>query len=143
LPSAGVAATLVFDYPKGANGGDFVIGDLNAVVGQQVTFWGAQWSKANALSGGAAPSSFKGFANQTSTSPATCGGTWTTGPSNSPGPPSSLPSYMAVIVSSSITKTGSIISGNVSRIVIVKTSPGYDSDPGHAGTGTVVAVWCR
>ncbi len=39
-------------------------------------------------------------------------------------------------------KTGSTISGNVARIVIVKTAPGYDSDPGHAGTGTVVAVWC-
>ncbi|HEX8139760.1 MAG TPA: PKD domain-containing protein [Pyrinomonadaceae bacterium] len=142
LPSASVAATLIFDYPKGTAGGSFIIGDLNAAVGRQVTFWGAQWLKMNALSGGAAPSSFKGFANQTSTSPATCGGTWTTGPGNSSGPPSSLPSYMAVIVSSSITKTGSIISGNVSRIVIVKTNPGYDSNLGHAGTGTVVAVWC-
>jgi hypothetical protein len=143
LASTNSASTLIFDYPAGVSGGSFVIGDLNVTVGRQVTFWGAQWANLNPLSGGAAPSSFKGFANQTSTSPATCGGTWATGPGNSSGPPSSIPAYMAVIVSSSITKSGSTIAGNVSQIVIVKTNPGYGSDPGHAGTGTVVAVWCH
>jgi hypothetical protein len=143
LVSTSNAATLVFDYPAGVAGGSFVIGDRNATVGKQVTFWGAQWAESNLLSGGAAPSSFKGFANQTSNNPATCGGRWTTSPGNSSGPPSSIPIYMAVIVSSSITKSGSAITGNVSQIVIVKTNSGYDSNPGHAGTGTVVAVLCR
>lgn len=143
LASASNASTLIFDYPAGVAGGSFVIGDRSAVVGKQVTFWGAQWANLNPLSGGAAPSSFKGFANRASTNPATCGGTWTTGPGNSSGPPSSIPAYMAVIVSSSITKSGSTITGNVPQIVIVKTNPGYDSNPGHAGTGTVVAVWCH
>ena len=47
---------------------------------------------------------------------------------------------MAVIASSSITKSGSVILGNIPLIVIVQTDPGYDSNPGHAGTGTVVAI---
>ena len=143
LSSASDAQALIFDYPAGVAGGSFVIGDRNAVVGKQVTFWGAQWVNLNSLSGGVAPSSFKGFANLTSTNPATCGGKWTTSPGNSSGPPSSIPTYMAVIVSSSITKSGSTITGNAPQIVVVKTDPGYDSNPGHAGTGTVVAVWCN
>ncbi|MCA1568529.1 MAG: Ig-like domain-containing protein [Acidobacteria bacterium] len=143
LASAGSTPTLIFDYPAGVGGGSFVISDLNASVGTQVTFWGAQWAKSNALSGGATPSSFKGFVNQTSTNPVSCGGTWTTGSGNSSGPPSGIPEYMAVITSSSVTKSGSTISGNVSQIVIVKVTPGYSSNPGHAGTGTVVAVLCR
>jgi PKD repeat protein len=143
LASAASAPTLIFDYPSGAGGGGFVIGDLNAAVGKQVTFWGAQWAKSNALSGGAAPSSFKGFANQTSGGPASCGGRWTTDPGNSAGPPSSIPAYMAVLVSNSITKSGSTIAGNAPRVVIVKVSPGYGPNPGHVGTGTVVAVLCH
>jgi PKD repeat protein len=143
LGSAGRAPALIFEYPVGAAGGAFVIGDLNATVGRQVTFWGAQWARSNALSGGAAPSSFKGFADRTSTDPTACGGSWATGPGNSAGPPRSVPAYMAVIVSSAITKSGSAIAGNAPRVVIVKTDAGYSSDPGHAGTGKVVAVWCQ
>jgi len=122
--------------------GSFVIGDLNASVGNTVTFWGAQWAKVNSLSGGSAPRAFKGFADITSTTPPTCGGTWTTDPGNSSGPPATVPSFMAVIVSSSITKSGATISGNVPKMVVVKTDPGYAPSPGHAGTATVVAVLC-
>jgi hypothetical protein len=143
LASAGNAAILIFAFPAGMAGGNFVIGDRNAVIGKQVTFWGAQWANLNQLSGGAAPSSFKGFANQTGTNPVTCGGSWTTGSGNSSGPPSSIPAYMAVIASSSTMKSGSTIAGNVRQIVIVKTDSGYDSNSGHSGTGTVVAVWCQ
>ena len=123
--------------------GSFVIGDGNAAVGTQVTFWGSHWEKLNTLSGGAAPSSFAGFANRTSITPPNCGGTWTTGPGNSSDPPASIPAYLAVFVSSSITKSGSTISGNVRQMVVVKTNPDYASNPGHAGTGTVVAVICQ
>jgi len=49
---------------------------------------------------------------------------------------------MAVIVASSIGKSGSTISGNSLHIVIVKTNAGYAPNPGHAGTGTVVATVC-
>ena len=125
-----------------SSGGSFVIGDGNAAVGQKVTFWGAQWSKLNTLSGGSAPASFKGFENMPATLPP-CGGTWSTDPGNSSNPPSSIPSYMGVIVSSSVTKKGSAISGNVRKLVVVKTNPGYGPNPGHDGTGTVVAVICQ
>jgi hypothetical protein len=37
---------------------------------------------------------------------------------------------------------GTTIAGNVSRIVVVATSPGYARNPGAAGTGRVVATYC-
>ncbi len=49
---------------------------------------------------------------------------------------------MAVIASSSAIKSGPIISGNVLKIVVVRTNPGYGPAPGHTGTGTVVGVLC-
>jgi hypothetical protein len=121
-------------YGNASTGGSFVIGDLDAVAGAQVTFWGSQWDKANHLSGGSTPASFKGYANTVD------GAIWTSDPGNSSAPPDTIPAYIAVIASSSITKSGSTIQGNVPIIVIVKTDPGYAPDGGHAGTGTVLAV---
>jgi hypothetical protein len=130
---------LIFTTPAG---GTFVIGDGNAAIGTGVTFWGAQWWKLNNLSAGAAPAAFKGFENAPSTLPA-CGTTWSTDPGNSPPPPAGpLPAFMAVIVSSSISKSGATISGTVAHEVIVRTNAGYAPNPGHAGTGTVVATIC-
>src|SRR6266545_1497584 len=123
-------------------GGNFVIGDQNSALGTDVTFWGAQWAKLNTLSGGAAPSAFKGFEDTPSTAPA-CGTNWSTDPGNSTPPPAGpLPEFMAVIVSSSITKAGPTISGNTPHVVVVHVAPGYVSNPGHPGTGTVVAIVC-
>jgi hypothetical protein len=119
----------------------FVIGDGNSANGTHVTFWGAQWWKRNTLSGGGAPASFKGFAAKPSTP--SCGTDWTTGPGNSAKPPKGpLPSFMGVIVTSKITKSGSKISGDTVHMVVVKTDPGYKPNPGHSGTGTVVAQIC-
>ena len=56
--------------------------------------------------------------------------------------PSSVPAYMAVVVPNKVTQSGSTISGNVAKVVIVKTNPGYEPDPSHPGTGTVVATLC-
>jgi hypothetical protein len=123
--------------------GSFVIGDGNAGLGTAVTFWGSQWSALNTLSGGAGPSSFKGFASTTSGSPPTCGGSWSTGPGNSSAAPAGpLPTYMPVIVSGQISQSGSTISGDVERVVLVRTEAGYAPDPGHAGHGSVVAEIC-
>jgi len=122
---------------------NFVIGDNNAIVGNQVTFWGAQWAKQNSLSGGAAPSSFKGFANSSSTNPTACGGTWTSDPGNSSGPPAAIPEFITVIVSSSVTKSGSLISGDNHKLVIVRINPGYGPSLGQTGTGTVYSVVCQ
>ena len=35
-----------------------------------------------------------------------------------------------------------LLAGNTLHMVVVKTNPGYDSNPGHAGTGTVVSQIC-
>jgi hypothetical protein len=134
------AQTQVLIYGT-VKGGSFVIGDGNAATGNAVTFWGAQWQKLNTLTGGTAPAAFKGFEDQPAQ--AACGQAWTTDPGNSTPPPSGpLPAYMAVIVSSSITQSGSAMSGNTPGMVVVKTNGGYAPDPGHAGTGTVIAKIC-
>jgi hypothetical protein len=138
LPSSATAQTLLFAF---LDHGSFVVGDLSDTG--SVTFWDAQWWKANALSGGAAPASFKGFANTLSTTPPTCGGNWSTAPGNSSAPPATVPSFMAVVGSSTATQSGSDIAGNIGEIVVVQTAPGYAPDPGHSGTGTVVAVLCH
>jgi hypothetical protein len=122
-------------------GGSFVIGDNNAALGTTVNFWGSQWAKRNSLSGGPAPRSFKGFAEEPTTP--SCGQSWTTDPGNSTPPPDGpLPEFMAVIVASVSDQAGSRISGNIVEIVIVKTNSGYRPDPGHSGVGTVVSVVC-
>lgn len=135
-PATNAQQALVFAFSPG---GSFVVGDQSATG--SVTFWGAQWTKANNLSGGAAPASFKGFEDAPAVSG--CGTGWTTDPGNSPPPPTGpLPSYMAVVVASQVTQSGSTISGNTVHILIVKTNPGYRADPGHTGTGTVVGSVC-
>jgi hypothetical protein len=47
-----------------------------------------------------------------------------------------------VIVTTTVSTSGSAVTGNTASIVIVKTDSGYAGDPGHPGTGTVVAVVC-
>jgi len=137
LPSSTSEPVIVFSFLAT---GSMVIGNLNAATGNTVTFWGAEWAKVNSLSGGSAPNSFKGFAV---TAPQSCGGSWTGDPGNSGGPPASVPSYMGVIASSTIVKSGSNIVGDGPIIIVVKTNPGYGPSPGHAGTGTVVAIFCH
>lgn len=130
-------SAIVFAFPSR---GAFVLGDRTSSAA--VTFWGAGWSSANLLSGGSAPSSFKGFAASLSAAPPACGSTWSTGPGNSPPPVSTLPAYMGTLVASSVRSSGSTVSGTVVSIVVVKTVAGYAPDPGHVGTGTVAATYC-
>ncbi|MCG6875491.1 MAG: hypothetical protein LJE97_10420, partial [Betaproteobacteria bacterium] len=138
LPSSVSGDVISFAFPAR---GDFVVGDGTAT--DAVEFWGDDWASVNALSGGPAPAAFKGFAAGTSTPPA-CGTAWTSRPGNSSNPPNSpLPSYMGVIVSSAVAKSGPTMSGNVFKIVVVTTNPGYEGNPGHHGTGTVVATYCQ
>jgi hypothetical protein len=117
-----------------AEGGEFVVGDRSATG--KVTFWGAQWAKVNAMSGGDGPAAFKGFANGVVPAKAS----WTTDPGNSSKPPTTLPSYMSVIVATKVTQAGSVISGDLPRRIIVKTDSGYDPNPGHTGTGVVITT---
>lgn len=131
---------IIFAFPAR---GVFVLGNQTVTAAvSPVTFWGEQWSQQNGLDSGGAPPSFKGYADATSTSPPACGGTWTTSPGNSAAPVSSVPAYMGTVVSSSITRHGNTISGNITKIVVIVTAPGYNANPGHPGTGTIIATFC-
>jgi hypothetical protein len=50
---------------------------------------------------------------------------------------------MGVLVTSSAVKSGNTISGNTVKIVVVQVNAGYGSNPGSAGTGTIVAMYCQ
>lgn len=120
-------------------GGSFVIGDRNAGVENTVTFWGSGWAPANTLSGGDAPASFKGFAPGRSP---ICNGSWTAGPGGSSNPPATVPTYTAMLVSSSISKDESKIDGNSIHVGLVRTDQGYGPSPDQNGTGTVIYMFC-
>jgi hypothetical protein len=145
LSSSATSTAIVFAFPPV---GDFVLGDLSvAAAGPTtiLTWWGSDWSVVNELSGGVAPTSMKGFANTvTPSAPPACGGTWKTTSGNSPPPVGIefIPSYMGVLVSPLVTKTGATLSSDVPKIVVIKTNPGYSPNPGHNGTGTYVATYC-
>jgi hypothetical protein len=143
LSSFANSQAIVFAFPTR---GAFALGDLTvAAAGPSslLTWWSSSWSGLNQLSGGPASSGFKGFAGTlTPSSPPACGGTWTTGPGNSPPPVGTIPSYMGVVVPSSITAKGNTLSGDTPKIVVVKTNAGYSPSPGHPGTGTYVATYC-
>jgi hypothetical protein len=53
---------------------------------------------------------------------------------------------MGVVVSSTISKSGSSISGNVPKIVVVRTNPGYEGNPGPSrhggGRSRVLQIRC-
>jgi hypothetical protein len=137
LASSDSDSAIVYAFPSR---GAFAVGDLGSAPGASVTFFGAQWGSANSLSGGAAPSAFKGFAT-TPGNPPSCGGGFVADPGNSGGPPATVPSYMGTLVTSKVTKSGSNITGTVTHLVVVKTSS-YGPSPGAGGKGTVVAVIC-
>ena len=145
-PATATKTAIVFAFPST---GVFTLGDLTvnaATSSTTVTWWSNNWYLLNILSGGTAPSPFKGFVGTVTlptTTPANvCGSNWATSGGNSPPPPATVPSYMGVIVASKITKSGNKINGNYNKIVVVKTNPGYAPGPQNSGTGTIVATFC-
>jgi hypothetical protein len=140
-------SAIVFAFPST---GVFALGNLT--VGSPpttatVNWWNNNWYLLNSLSGGIAPSAFKGFVATVTlpnSTPATiCSGTWSTPGGNSAIPPATVPSYMGVIVTSKMKKApGNTVVGNYAEIVVVKTNPGYAPGPHNAGTGTIVATFC-
>ena len=144
-PATASTTAIVFAFPST---GVFTLGNLTAASAGSapVTWWGSNWQQLNSLSGGTAPPAYKGFADTvklpTTTPAAFCTKTWTSSPGNSSAPPSKVPSYMGAAVATKITKAGSSLAGDYVKIVVVKTNPGYAPDPGHAGTGTIVATFC-
>jgi hypothetical protein len=105
-------------------------------IGDHFTFWGAQWSKQVVRGDYAGGSSLKGWADKVS------GSTWSTAPGNSSSAPKSVASYISVIVTTKVTKSGSTLSGNAVRRVVIRVDDPdrYDANPGHAAAGTVVAI---
>jgi hypothetical protein len=122
--------------------GAFVIGDLEVASGASVTFWGPGWSNENGLSGGTAPSGFKGFAESPSSTPPQCGGSWSDATGSSGDPPSTIPAQMAVVVSSEITTANGQLHGDIVQIVLVRVDPGYGTGVGQGGTGQIIEVIC-
>ena len=71
-----------------------------------------------------------------------CGSSFSTNPGNSTPPTTDVPSYMGVLVTDRVSQSGAAISGHWTKIVVVKVDPGYSPNPGHPGTGTIVATFC-
>ena len=143
LPRTGnTVANSVVSPPPGASAPFFVIGDVeNHDLGATVNFWGDQWWTNNRTSQSASPgvASFKGY---TDISTAACGGTWSASGGNSLVPPDTIPADVAVIVTSSATKDGMTVGGDIKQILIVHSDGGYGPSPGHPGGGVVTQVTC-
>ncbi len=129
--------------------GAFDLGDVTAAPpypSPTVTWWGDTWSQQNVLTGGGASAAFKGFLGTvtlpTPTPANICTSPWTTTGGNSPPPTSGVPSYMGVVVTSKVNKSGSTLSGTYTHIVVVQTNPGYAPSPGSPGTGTILGRFC-
>ena len=84
-----------------------------------------------------APASFKGFGDTILGTPPN---QFTTRPGNSSNPPPApLPDQMCVWSPTWSISPDPTITGDIVGWALVSTEPGYDSNPGHAGTGTVIA----
>jgi hypothetical protein len=126
--SADTGPVLVYALPVG---GAFAVGDRSTTG--RVTFWSRSWWLANTLSGGPAPAAFKGFATATSFEP---GGDWRAAPGFDQGP-ADVPEWMGAVVTTTVTKSGPTISGDVAGLVVVHVDTYV---PTLAGRGTVVAT---
>lgn len=133
-PADASASTIAFAYPAT---GAFVVGDGNAVVGVSVTLWSPQWCAQNGAD--PCPAAFKGYADSAGITPYQDGGTWTASPGASSDPPNTVPTYVAVLTTDAVTKSGSTMSGTISHAIIVKVDFAGRS-PGSPTTGQVVAL---
>lgn len=131
-----------------SSGGSFAISNtaLQAATGAgtPVTFWSSQWAQSNRTATGA-PAAFKGYIDAAPTMPAPPATVpnatvWNAHPGNAGAPPATVPSYMLVLVTTAVTKSGAAISGDVTHWAVVHTADGYAGNPGHPGVGSVAAV---
>ena len=106
-------------------GGVFAVGDRSA--NGPVTFWSPSWWLANTLSGGAAPASFKGFLQPSSSG-------WTAAPGFG-SVPATVPEWMGVLTTKSVTKDGAVITGDATHMIVVHVDA---YDPALVGRGTAV-----
>jgi hypothetical protein len=122
------------------SGATFAISDAKSGVGSPVTFWGTNWQGANPfLNGSTSGGSFRGFVDAPASMTAPqCGDVWSGRTGGSAGAPATVPSYMAVVVTDAVEKSGSVVAGYVTKLVVVQADPGY----GSSGTGKVIAEVC-
>jgi hypothetical protein len=130
---------VVYAFATGS-GATFAISDGKSALGSLVTFWGSNWQSANPfLSGVTSSGSFRGYVDPpaTATGPA-CSDVWSGRTGGSADVPATVPPYMAVVVTNAVEKSGSLVAGYVTKLVVVQTDLGY----GASGTGKVVAEIC-
>jgi hypothetical protein len=103
--------------------------------GERVQFWGAQWAKQVKAGDYQAGGEFKGWAQTVA------GATWSSKGGDSK-PPDTVASFISVIVTTHVARSGDVVAGNVARIAIlrVESPETYDGNVGHPGFGTVVAL---
>jgi hypothetical protein len=131
-PAQTAAQVLLYAFP---DQGVFVVGDRTNPNG--VDFFDSDWWKANSLSGGPAPASFKGYADGYSALAA--GGTWTASPGGSNKAPAEVPSYMGVVIASRVTADASgVITGDIQRIAILHVDH-YVRTVGQSGSGSLLS----
>lgn len=114
----------------------FVIWGGNGVLpGQRVVFWGEKWWDASNLPEKSKVKDFKGWADTVN------GTTWTTKSGNSK-PPETIPTYISVIITSSIERGDdkAKIGGNIVGRAILRVDSAYKDEPGKPVYGVVVAV---
>jgi hypothetical protein len=131
-------------YKCASTSGCFTVGNQASLSGQ-LYYWGNDWAVRNPMSGtpsALVPASFKGFNNDSAPACSGANASWTSTGGTSPPPAGTLPTYMAVVVSSKVLKAGSIISGDVVKVIVVKTDPGYSPNSGGVATGTYVTTIC-
>ena len=119
-------------------------------IGQQVTFGGNAWSNQATSGDYHAGSDFLGFATPVHDA-AVCEpnarttgttlldfGCWTAKPGTAT-PPATLPTYIGVIVATSIGEVSGRVYGNIAAVVVVQVTT-YGPSPTQTGTGTIRAV---
>ena len=57
-------------------------------------------------------------------------------------PPATIPVNVPVVVSSTITQSGSAELGNIKHLAVVSVQPGYGPAPGHNGWGQIIGWVC-
>lgn len=121
-------------------------------IGQDVNFWGNQWSKQITSGNFASSSAFKGFADPVgliqqcqpnATNSTVAPGCWQSKTGQSSPPPISLPAYIQVMIATAgeVDSTG-LVFGNIACPAVLKVdaNPPYGQDPGQPGFGVITAV---
>jgi len=122
----------------------FVIGNLEPHgVGATVNFWGAQWWKHNSISNSVSDG-LAAFKGNVSYADSYCGGTWTATLGSNATPVLVGNQPIAVLVTGSIERIGSTLTGDIQKILVVSQSdPIFGSRSGAAASGIVTEVACQ